>query len=114
MGKKFEAAQAQVADRPYTIEEAIPLVQKVKYTKFDETVEMALRLGVDPKHADQMVRGTVVLPHGLGKTKRVLVIAGPKAEGRHRRRGRRRRRRRSRREDHGWRVDFDAVVARPT
>ncbi len=77
MGKKFEAAQAQVADRPYTIEEAIPLVQKVKYTKFDETVEMALRLGVDPKHADQMVRGTVVLPHGLGKTKRVLVIAGP-------------------------------------
>ncbi len=77
MGKKFEAAKAQVADRPYTIEEAIPLVQKVKYTKFDETVEMALRLGVDPKHADQMVRGTVVLPHGLGKTKRVLVIAGP-------------------------------------
>ena len=77
MGKKFEAAQAQVADRPYTLEEAIPLVQKVKYTKFDETVEMALRLGVDPKHADQMVRGTVVLPHGLGRTKRVLVIAGP-------------------------------------
>ena len=77
MGKKFEAAQAQVADRPYSLEEAIPLVQKVKYTKFDETVEMALRLGVDPKHADQMVRGTVVLPHGLGKTKRVLVIAGP-------------------------------------
>jgi large subunit ribosomal protein L1 len=77
MGKKFEAAQAQVADRSYTLEEAIPLVQKVKYTKFDETVEMALRLGVDPKHADQMVRGTVVLPHGLGKTKRVLVIAGP-------------------------------------
>jgi large subunit ribosomal protein L1 len=77
MGKKFEAAKAQVAERPYTIEEAIPLVQKVKYTKFDETVEMALRLGVDPKHADQMVRGTVVLPHGLGKTKRVLVIAGP-------------------------------------
>jgi large subunit ribosomal protein L1 len=77
MGKKFEAAQAQVADRTYTLEEAIPLVQKVKYTKFDETVEMALRLGVDPKHADQMVRGTVVLPHGLGKTKRVLVIAGP-------------------------------------
>jgi large subunit ribosomal protein L1 len=52
-------------------------VQKVKYAKFDETVELTLRLGVDPKHADQMVRGTVVLPHGLGKTKRVLVIAGP-------------------------------------
>jgi large subunit ribosomal protein L1 len=75
-GKKFKAAAAQVADRPYTVEEAIPLIQKVKYTKFDETVELALRLGVDPKHADQMVRGTVVLPHGLGKTKRVLVIAG--------------------------------------
>jgi large subunit ribosomal protein L1 len=75
-GKKFKAAAAQVADRPYTVEEAVPLIQKVKYTKFDETVELALRLGVDPKHADQMVRGTVVLPHGLGKTKRVLVIAG--------------------------------------
>jgi large subunit ribosomal protein L1 len=54
----------------------MPLVQKVKFAKFDETVEIALRLGVDPKHADQMVRGTVVLPHGLGKSKRVLVIAG--------------------------------------
>ena len=75
-GKKFRAAQAAVGEKPYTLEEAIPLIQKVKYTKFDETVEMALRLGVDPKHADQMVRGTVVLPHGLGKTKRVLVIAG--------------------------------------
>jgi large subunit ribosomal protein L1 len=75
-GKKFRAAQAQVADKPYTLEEAIPLIQKVKFTKFDETVEMALRLGVDPKHADQMVRGTVVLPHGLGKSKTVLVIAG--------------------------------------
>jgi large subunit ribosomal protein L1 len=75
-GKKFAAARALVAiDRIYTIEEAIPLVQKVKFAKFDETVELALRLGVDPKHADQMVRGTVVLPHGLGKTKRVLVIA---------------------------------------
>ena len=60
----------------YTIEEAMPLVQKVKYAKFDETVELTLRLGVDPKHADQMVRGTVVLPHGLGKSKRVLAIAG--------------------------------------
>jgi large subunit ribosomal protein L1 len=74
-GKKFRAAAEQVAEKPYTLEEAIPLVQKLKFTKFDETVEMALRLGVDPKHADQMVRGTVVLPHGLGKTKRVLVIA---------------------------------------
>jgi large subunit ribosomal protein L1 len=75
-GKKFTAAAAQVQDRPYTIEEAIPLIQKVKYAKFDETVEMAMRLGVDPKHADQMVRGTVVLPHGLGTSKRVLAIAG--------------------------------------
>jgi large subunit ribosomal protein L1 len=75
-GKKFIAAAAQVEDRAYSLEEAIPLVQKVKYTKFDETVELAMRLGVDPKHADQMVRGTVVLPHGLGKSKTVLVIAG--------------------------------------
>src|SRR6476659_9128323 len=76
-GKKFAAARAQIAvDKQYSIEDAIPLVQKVKYAKFDETVEMALRLGVDPKHADQMVRGTVVLPHGLGKSKRVLAIAG--------------------------------------
>ena len=76
-GKKFSAARAQVAaERAYTIEDAIPLVQKVKYAKFDETVDLSLRLGVDPKHADQMVRGTVVLPHGLGKSKRVLAIAG--------------------------------------
>ena len=76
-GKKFTAARAQIAvDRTYTIEDAMPLVQKVKFAKFDETVELALRLGVDPKHADQMVRGTVVLPHGLGKSKRVLAIAG--------------------------------------
>jgi large subunit ribosomal protein L1 len=75
-GKKFTAAASQVEDRPYTFEEAMPLLQKVKFAKFDETVEVAMRLGVDPKHADQMVRGTVVLPHGLGKSKRVLVIAG--------------------------------------
>ena len=75
-GKKFTAAAAQVGDKQYSIEEAIPLVQKVKYAKFDETVELAMRLGVDPKHADQMVRGTVVLPHGLGKSKKVLAIAG--------------------------------------
>src|SRR5260370_41596852 len=75
-GKKFAAARKAVPERPHTIEEAVPLLQKVKYAKFDETVEMALRLGVDPKHADQMVRGTVVLPHGLGKSKRVLAIAG--------------------------------------
>jgi large subunit ribosomal protein L1 len=75
-GKKFTAAAAKVEDRTYAIEEAIPLIQKMKFAKFDETVEVAMRLGVDPKHADQMVRGTVVLPHGLGKSKRVLAIAG--------------------------------------
>ena len=74
-GKKFQSARAQVQARPYQLEEAIPLVQKIKFAKFDETVEVHLRLGVDPKHADQMVRGTVVLPNGLGKSKRVLVIA---------------------------------------
>ena len=76
-GKQFTAARAQVtAGKTFVIEDAVPLVQKVKYAKFDETVELSLRLGVDPKHADQMVRGTVVLPFGLGKSKRVLAIAG--------------------------------------
>jgi large subunit ribosomal protein L1 len=74
-GKKFEAAAKQVESRPYNLSDAVPLVQKIKYAKFDETVELHLRLGVDPKHADQMVRGTVVLPNGLGKSKKVLVIA---------------------------------------
>ena len=74
-GKKFAAAAAQVEARPYAVEEAVTLVQKIKFAKFDETVEVHMRLGVDPKHADQMVRGTVVLPHGLGRSKRVLVIA---------------------------------------
>jgi large subunit ribosomal protein L1 len=113
-GKKYAAARQQVPGRPHSIEDAVPLMQKVKFAKFDETVEIAMRLGVDPKHADQMVRGTVVLPHGLGKTKRVLAIAGAdkqkdaqaagadfvggeelveKIQG-------------------GW-VDFDAVVATP-
>jgi large subunit ribosomal protein L1 len=74
-GKKFQAASKQVEHRPYPLEQAVPLVQKIKFAKFDETVELHLRLGVDPKHADQMVRGTVVLPNGLGKSKKVLVIA---------------------------------------
>jgi len=74
-GKKFQAASKQVEARPYNLNEAVPLVQKIKYAKFDETVELHMRLGVDPKHADQMVRGTVVLPNGLGKSKKVLVIA---------------------------------------
>jgi large subunit ribosomal protein L1 len=74
-GKKYSAALKQVESTPYTLEAAVPLVKKIKFAKFDETVELHLRLGVDPKHADQMVRGTVVLPNGLGKSKKVLVIA---------------------------------------
>ena len=74
-GKNVVKMRKAVERRPYTLHDAVPLLQKVKFAKFDETVEVTLRLGVDPKHADQMVRGTVVLPHGLGKTKKVLVIA---------------------------------------
>ena len=74
VGKSIEKARAQVEKRPYPLQEAVPLLQKIKYAKFDETVDLTLRLGVDPRHADQMVRGTVVLPHGLGKTKKVAVI----------------------------------------
>src|SRR5436190_4182568 len=74
-GKNITKSRAAVEHRQYPLTEAVPLLQKVKYAKFDETVEVTLRLGVDPKHADQMVRGTVVLPHGLGKSKKVLVIA---------------------------------------
>jgi large subunit ribosomal protein L1 len=113
-GKKYTAARQQVEDRPYALDEALPLVQKIKFAKFDETVALSIRLGVDPKHADQMVRGTVVLPHGLGKSKRVLVIAAAAKQ--------------KEAEDAGadivggeelvdriaggW-VDFDAVVATP-
>src|SRR5436190_5391300 len=114
MGKKYDAAAAQVQDRPYSLEDAIPLIQKVKFAKFDETVEVAMRLGVDPKHADQMVRGTVVLPHGLGTSKSVLVIAGADKQKEAQDAG----------ADHvggdevvekvlgGW-MEFDAVVATP-
>jgi len=73
-GKNIGKARAQVEKRPYPLQEAVPLLQKVKFAKFDETVDLTLRLGVDPRHADQMVRGTVVLPHGLGKTKKVAVV----------------------------------------
>jgi large subunit ribosomal protein L1 len=113
-GKKYQAS-VKLADKPaYTLPEAMPVLKKAAFAKFDETVEVAMRLGVDPKHADQMVRGTVVLPHGLGKSKRVIVIAsGDKVrEGREagadevggddlvqRIQG-------------GW-LDFDAVVATP-
>src|SRR5438445_9540706 len=74
-GKKYTKAAAAVEQKVYSLEEAVALLKKIGYAKFDETVEIAVRLGVDPKHADQMVRGTVVLPHGLGKSKKVCVIA---------------------------------------
>lgn len=73
-GKKYMAAAKMVEDRAYTVEEAIALIQKIKFTNFDETLELSMLLGVDPKHADQMVRGTVLLPHGTGKSKRVAVV----------------------------------------
>ena len=114
VGKKY-AHSVKLVDKPtYALAEAMPVVKKAAFAKFDETVEVAVRLGVDPKHADQMVRGTVVLPNGLGKSKRVIVIAsGDKVrEGREagadevggddlvqRIQG-------------GW-MDFDAVVATP-
>jgi large subunit ribosomal protein L1 len=113
-GKKFEAASKQVEPRPYTLNDAVPLIQKIKYVKFDETVELHMRLGVDPKHADQMVRGTVVLPNGLGKSKKVLVIAS----------GEKQREAEAAGADMvggedmvtkiqgGW-IDFDAVIATP-
>ena len=72
--KKYLQAKSKVEARRYELREAIELVRDIRYAKFDETVEVALRLGVDPRHADQMVRGTVVLPHGTGKTKRVLAV----------------------------------------
>ena len=74
-GKKFLAAKSKVEPRPYVLADAVKLIRDVRYAKFDESVDLAMLLGVDPKHADQMVRGTVVLPHGTGKSKRVAVIA---------------------------------------
>jgi len=75
MGKKWKAAKALVDPKPYSLQEAMELVKRTAYAKFDETVEMALRLGVDPKRSDQMVRGSVVLPHGTGGKVRILVFA---------------------------------------
>jgi large subunit ribosomal protein L1 len=75
-GKKMESARKLVEARPYKLADAAELLKKTHHTKFNETVELAINLGVDPKHSDQVVRGTVVLPHGLGKSVRVLVIAG--------------------------------------
>lgn len=113
-GKKYRSADEAIEPRPYPLAEAVDLVKEKAFADFDESVDLAMRLGVDPRHADQMVRGTVALPHGTGKTVRVLVVAGgekikeaeeagadfvggeeiaKKIEG-------------------GW-LDFDAVVATP-
>ena len=74
-GKNIAKARAAITKPAYPLPEAVNLLKQVKYAKFDETVDLTMRLGVDTRHADQMVRGTVVLPHGLGKTKTVAVIA---------------------------------------
>lgn len=74
-GKQYEKAKAQCKKGEYPVDEAVSLIKKLSFAKFDESVDISLRLGVDPKHSDQMVRGTVVLPHGTGKTKIVCVIA---------------------------------------
>ena len=113
-GKKYRQSAAKVEPRSYPLNDAIGIARDASYVKFDETLEVAMRLGVDPKHADQMVRGTVVLPHGLGKTARVLVFAS----------GEKIREAEEAGADHvggeelakriegGW-LDFDSVVATP-
>ncbi|MBI5644270.1 MAG: 50S ribosomal protein L1 [Deltaproteobacteria bacterium] len=115
MGKKFEAVRAKVEEgRTYDLESGFQVVPETAYAKFDETVEVSGRLGVDPKHPEQMVRGTVVLPHGLGKKVRVLVFAKGEKEVEAKEAG----------ADYtgaedliekiskGW-LDFDAIVATP-
>jgi len=113
-GKKYDAARQALPAGLQELPAAIGAVRRAAFAKFDETVEMSLRLGVDPKHADQMVRGTVVLPHGIGKTKRVVAIVG----------GEKLKEAEAAGADHvggtelvqriqeGW-VDFDAVIATP-
>ena len=113
-GKKFRDAKAKVEGGPHSVSDAVRLAKQIAFAKFDETLEVAMRLGVDPKHADQMVRGTVVLPHGIGKTVRVLVFAA----------GEKIREAEEAGADHvggeelakkiegGW-LDFDSVVATP-
>lgn len=115
MGKKMNAASEKIEkDKEYTLDDAMTLVKGASYAKFDETVDLAFNLGVDPRKSDQMVRGTVVLPHGTGKTVRVLVFAKGEKEKEARDAG----------ADHvgaddlvekiskGW-FDFDKVVATP-
>ncbi len=81
MGKKMDSAAKKVEQgKEYSLEEAVKVVKEASYTKFDETVDLALNLGVDPKKSDQMVRGTVVLPHGMGKKVKVLVFAKGETE----------------------------------
>ena len=113
-GKNFKQAVEKVESNPYSLSEAVGLAKGAAFAKFDETMEMAMRLGVDPRHADQMVRGTVALPHGTGKSVRVLVFAGGEKVKEAEDAG----------ADHvggdemakkvkdGW-LDFDAVVATP-
>ncbi|MGB5160549.1 MAG: 50S ribosomal protein L1 [Thermoanaerobaculia bacterium] len=113
-GKNFKQAVEKVESRPYSLSEAVGLAKESAFAKFDETMEVAMRLGVDPRHADQMVRGTVALPHGTGKSVRVLVFAGGEKVKEAEDAG----------ADHvggeemakkvkdGW-LDFDAVVATP-
>ncbi len=113
-GKKYKAAKALVADRSHGLAEALEQLRSGSFAKFDETVEIAVRLGVNPRHADQMVRGTVILPHGTGRTVRVLVFAS----------GEKLQEAEAAGADHvggeelaariqdGW-LDFDAVVATP-
>ncbi|MBI2413401.1 MAG: 50S ribosomal protein L1 [Deltaproteobacteria bacterium] len=115
MGKKYEASKAKVEEgRAYELESAFKVLPETKVAKFDETVEVSGRLGVDPKHPEQMVRGTVVLPHGIGKKVRVLVFAKGEKEVEAKEAG----------ADYvgsddliekinkGW-LDFDAIVATP-
>jgi large subunit ribosomal protein L1 len=75
VSKRYDSAAAKVGEREYGMEEAITLLAEIPRAKFDESVDLSFRLGVDPKHADQMVRGAVVLPHGRGRTVRVAVFA---------------------------------------
>lgn len=113
-GKNFKQASEKLESHPYSLSDAVGLAKESAFAKFDETMEVAMRLGVDPRHADQMVRGTVALPHGTGKSVRVLVFAGGEKVKEAEDAG----------ADHvggdemakkvkeGW-LDFDAVVATP-
>lgn len=114
MGKKMQAARAKLEPKQYSLKDATALVKQAAYAKFDESVDLALRLGIDPKRSDQMVRGTTVLPHGSGKQVRVVVFAKGEKEQEARAAG----------ADHvgaddliekikgGW-MEFDQVVSTP-